>query len=384
MNTRTKISICFTTTVLVGLLFMFSPLHRGVAQQLPLHQLDLARNVYDVDLHPTNQLVAVGSESGLSIYSASLQFITQIQNIPGEIATVAWSPDGTMLASGGGVGDPTFRVWSYTSATNSFTLLSKIPIPSSEVVLLVAWSPDGSKLASLGASVYGGEVQIWNTQTWQPTLQTPFIFQNQQRALSWNPDGTRMLVAGYGGVIAFDVQTKRILWTTNPRGTQWADGPLFATWSSLDQVAYADYLGTKLVNGSDGITTALLSESSVPRGLWSPDGRVIALREQDLFLYDVQTQAMLRAFPVSPMLWSLKWSADSTRIITASLDGVIEIWDSSNLPDVSGTATVTPVNTPTPRPATATPRPTITPTSPHTPTATPTQTPTATATPERT
>lgn len=67
------------------------------------------------------------------------------------VAQVAWSPDGTRLATGSH--DKTIRLWDAATGKELATLSGHIGHVSD-----VAWSPDGKRLASTGDD---GTVRIW-------------------------------------------------------------------------------------------------------------------------------------------------------------------------------------------------------------------------------
>ena len=77
------------------------------------------------------------------------------------VSGVAFSPDGKLLASVGGVGDGTLRLWNPLTGHPADTPLPADPIGVSGV----AFSPDGKLLASAG---YDGTVRLWNPLTGHP------------------------------------------------------------------------------------------------------------------------------------------------------------------------------------------------------------------------
>ena len=98
-----------------------------------------------------------------------------------EVEPVAWSPNGTRIASGSL--DNTVQVWDATPGGNMLIYRGhKSPVES------VAWSPDGTRIAS-GSD--DKTVQVWDAATGD----TLFTYRGHSAAVytvAWSPDGTRL------------------------------------------------------------------------------------------------------------------------------------------------------------------------------------------------
>jgi eukaryotic-like serine/threonine-protein kinase len=111
------------------------------------------------------RIASGGNDSTVQVWDArsGRRLLTSTGHIA-PVRAVAWSPDGMCLASAtGNISDEhqreTVQVWNATTGH----LLMIYPIPSSSAyadgTLSVAWSHDGKHLASGGAETI---VQLWN------------------------------------------------------------------------------------------------------------------------------------------------------------------------------------------------------------------------------
>jgi WD40 repeat protein len=206
----------------------------------------------------------------------------------GPVHTLAVSPDGKTVASGGE--DGTIRLWAILSRKE----IGCIDNHDDDVAL--AFSPDGKWLAARGNAI-----RLWDTATLKERDPWPGHFGNVC-SLTFSPNG-RILVSSAETVRFWDVATgKQVRWLPPPSG-QWYSCVAFSPDGKL--VAYTAPPST--VRLIDATTDRLLSELAVNGGgidsiAFSPDGATLATTSRDakLRLWNLKTGKEVRRWDEKP------------------------------------------------------------------------------------
>ena len=260
---------------------------------------------------PDGTRIATGSDDGVWVLDAVTGEDLFSLERGREVGSVAWSPDGTRIATGS---DEGVQVW---DAVTGKELLS---LERGREVWSVAWSPDGSRIVT--GSTFDG-VRVWDAVTGENVLSLKHSY--RVGSVAWSPDGSRIAICSiFGDVRVWDAVTgEKLLSLSGYRvgSVAWSpDSSRIATGS--------DEGGVQVWDAVTGENVLSLSGYRVGSVAWSPDGSRIATgSDEGVQVWDAVTEEELLSLEHGRLVESVAWSPDGSRIATGSIFGDVRVWD---------------------------------------------------------
>lgn len=310
----------------------------GMPAPIPLSETEprvvakLKGRIRAFDVSPDLKTIAFATSNGIELYD--LKSFQPLRTLTGNAYLVAWSPDGSQLASadlikGAEFGTAHLAVWDTSTWKVIFEQTGKDETLDS-IYGDVAWSPDGKLLAN---SINGIGVQVHDIQTGAIVSQQDMLSAYE---IAWSPDETRLVGTGD---LAYGIRRWKVSTDESVRlFDQRAGSSMHAAWSPD---------GTRIASGhSDGVVCFWTVATNQCDGLiyahanvvysltWSPGGNRLATGGGIIRIWDTHTGQLVTSFgEASNTLYTeLQWPANNPLVSLQTGNGdpaatIVRFWD---------------------------------------------------------
>ncbi|KAL8160439.1 hypothetical protein V2J09_001976 [Rumex salicifolius] len=268
--------------------------------------------------------------------------VTILEGHSNEVCACAWSPSGSLLASGSG--DSTARIWTIAdefsrshSRTSNVLVLKHVKIRGSEKsndVTTLDWNGDGTLLAT---GSYDGQARVWSPDG--ELKSTLSKHKGPIFSLKWNKKGDYLLTGSCDKTaivwdVKSDVWKQQFQFHQGPTlDVDWRNNISFAT-SSTDHMIHVCKIGE-----NQPIKTFAGHQGEVNCVKWDPTGSLLAScsddisakiwsMKQDNFVHDLKEH--------SKEIYTIRWSPTGAgtsnpnqqlMLASASFDSTVKLWD---------------------------------------------------------
>lgn len=217
-----------------------------------------------IDASRDGLIASGGADSTVRLWTADGKLIRILPGHLNEVASVAFSPDGKLLASVSVIPYSQLMIWDVASGNQ----LQALPTSNSSGRL--KWSRDGTRLAH-AASEY---LDVYESSTWTHRRSAQSI--KHSNDVAWSPDGRQLFlvcVEGYSGLL-FDAETLSEIKTPNLGRRMTA-----VSWSPDGQIIAITGPEATLLKPAHSLddTIAVLTDTHMSGVEFSPDGVMLAL-----------------------------------------------------------------------------------------------------------
>ena len=256
------------------------------------------------------------------VLSTGITARATLRDTQGAITCLAWSPDGSLLASAST--NRTLRLWGAADWQIRRTIAGH-----PQFITQVAWAPDSRRVVS---SSFDRFLRLWDVSEGQAT-QTLRGHGSQVYTVAWSADG-RMLASGS------EDRTVRIWNLENARSWVAAShlGPLSrVAWRpASNHLASASWDGSILLldSRSEQITRIEAGHSDAVMSIaWSPDGNLLASasRDRTLRIWDVDKKRLAIVLEGhTDAVSDVSFAFDGKLLASSSMDGTIRLWNTAD------------------------------------------------------
>jgi WD40 repeat protein len=258
-----------------------------------------------------------------------------LSDFPGDIFSIAFSPDGRQLAAAGcwryeppgNCGAGAILLWDVSTRA----LLGEPLLGHAHEIFTIAYSPDGRSLASAGLD---GTIVLWDVAG-RAMRFSPLVTNTERvSSLAFAPDNLTLAAAGANGSIQlWSVTTGQLLYTLETERTSLVRSVRFSPTQPL--LASADLDGSIMLwdlKTHQRKSQRFVGHTDQVRSLaFSPDGRLLASggRDKRIILWRADTGQRVGAefLGHSDSVNDLAFSPDGRMLASAGQDAAVIAWD---------------------------------------------------------
>ena len=283
--------------------------------------------INSIAFSPNGDLLAANASDGIGIWRVATG--ERVYTLPADSKVLVWDIANDRPISGDR--DNAVRIWQMGSKQPMAVLSGHQPAQGTAAeggsgIIALTVSPDGAWIASAG---HDKQVFLWSSKTGKQVLALP-RFSDLVTAVAFSPDGTQLATAGLEQpVVLWDSQTGKEILRLNTD----ADS-IYALVFSLDGRWLATGGKEGIVRVWDVTTGALNQTLNVGQWIYSmvysPDGKTIATGDQsgqvllwDIFSGQVQQTMSGSSTPV----YAVAFSTDGHLLTSAGKGETIRLWD---------------------------------------------------------
>ncbi|HWS84869.1 MAG TPA: WD40 repeat domain-containing protein [Ktedonobacteraceae bacterium] len=275
---------------------------------------------------PDSTRIAFGGGKTISVLEVlSQKRVVAYQEHP-IVFTLSWSSNGKQIVSGGD--DDKIHIWDAASGTMLVTYRG--------YTRCVAWSPDGTCIAAGSKIGNKAELRVYDVITgkyasigrWNSNWFAGWLM--DVAAIDWAPDGASIASCDWSNTIQIrDAKNGNILVEcTCPAKSK------TVKWSpDSKRIASIHFDNTIRIWDVDAGTTLNIFDkhTTFPQALaWSPDGtQVVSGDHRDVLIWDVGTGDKLFWSICSNGVSALAWAPDGKYIASGSFDGEVKVWQAN-------------------------------------------------------
>jgi WD40 repeat protein len=283
--------------------------------------------IWAVAFSPDGKHIASTSPDDKTVRLWNLATGDQSLSLTADAGTIAFSPDGKLLAGGRAA---MIQLWDLATGKELRALVDQ-PLPRNpgspgSIIWSIAFSPDGSLLASGNQDK---KITLWDITTGK-VLRTLVGHKDAIRSVAFSPNGKILASGGQDGAVKlWEASSGKDLALTT--GHALGMTPVFSPDGKILASGAGEMIRLWDMSAGKEVRTLGRHSRSVRSIKFSPDGKLLAsissvsIRDDTVKFWDVATGKELRSV-TARWIASIAFSPDSELLATVSFDDTIKLW----------------------------------------------------------